>query len=407
MLTMKRGLMGYLLMVVISSCIKAPSAIELISTPCIQGGEPNYHVKSDGSLLLSWIEYQGDTVSLQFSEWTNDEWSKPKVIEKGSDWFVNWADFPSLVSHWDNPEHLTAHWLQKSDVGTFDYDVRISQSKDNGENWSESFVIHEDQIAAEHGFVSLLPMKNGRIIVTWLDGRNTKGDTSNHKGHEHHGAMSLRAAEIDINGQKYFDEEIDDKVCDCCQTSTAMTKQGPVVVYRDRSDEEVRDIYLSRRQDGQWTAPQAVYHDNWTIDGCPVNGPVVVANDEFVAVAWFSMADNSPEVKVSFSYDNGDNFDLPFRIDNGNPLGRIDMKILYSNVVVVTWMEQVKSEAEIVMAKVDHQSGVIEKRHIIATDQSRRSGFPQLELLGNDLFFAWTTVDSTTIIKTGVLKGNN
>ena len=35
---------------------------------------------------------------------------------------------------------------------------------------------------------------------------------------------------------------LDDRVCECCSTSAAMTANGPVIVYRDRSADEVRDI---------------------------------------------------------------------------------------------------------------------------------------------------------------------
>ena len=42
--------------------------------------------------------------------------------------------------------------------------------------------------------------------------------------------------------------EIDARVCDCCQTDAAMTSEGAVLIYRDRSDDEIRDL-LRRRSD--------------------------------------------------------------------------------------------------------------------------------------------------------------
>ena len=151
---------------------------------------------------------------------------------------------------------MAAHWLQKSDQGTYDYDIRMVQSSNRGATWGESIVVHNDGVAAEHGFVSMLPMDNKDIFITWLDGRNTKG--SDHESGEHggEGAMTLRGAIFDAQGNAKARWELDNRICDCCQTSAAMTSNGPVVVYRDRSETEIRDMSIVRYVNGKWTPPQ-------------------------------------------------------------------------------------------------------------------------------------------------------
>ena len=62
--------------------------------------------------------------------------------------------------------------------------------------------------------------------------------------------MTLRAAFIDKKGNKINEWELDGRVCDCCQTTAAITNDGPVVVYRDRSDDEVRDMSIVRYVNG-------------------------------------------------------------------------------------------------------------------------------------------------------------
>ncbi|MDX1407284.1 MAG: hypothetical protein R3330_04100, partial [Saprospiraceae bacterium] len=169
-----------------------------------------------------------------------DSWSPRREIARGSDWFVNWADFPSVVAFSDG-RSLAAHWLQKSASGTYDYDVRISVSKDMGETWSGSFIPHTDGIPAEHGFVSMIPADSNRILAIWLDGRHMQAGEGH--GHRHGGgAMTLRAAEFDVDGNLFAEAELDSMVCECCQTDAAMTSTGPIVVYRNRSDQEIRDI---------------------------------------------------------------------------------------------------------------------------------------------------------------------
>ena len=48
----------------------------------------------------------------------------------GYDWFVNWADVPSVVRLANGT--LAGHWLQKSGADTYAYDVRLAYSHDDG-----------------------------------------------------------------------------------------------------------------------------------------------------------------------------------------------------------------------------------------------------------------------------------
>lgn len=114
-----------------------------IPTPCKAGEAPNLFVSSDGQVYLTWVEFlNGTTDALLFSKLENGQWGKAATIAQGADWFVNWADFPSLAA---NGNWLAAHWLQKSAGGTYDYDVRIAQSKNGGQQWAMS-----NQLKAPH-----------------------------------------------------------------------------------------------------------------------------------------------------------------------------------------------------------------------------------------------------------------
>ena len=52
-----------------------------------------------------------------------------------------------------------------------------------------------------------------------------------------------------------------------------MTADGPLVAFRDRSNQEIRDIHVARVEQGKWTEAVPVHADNWRIEACPVNGP--------------------------------------------------------------------------------------------------------------------------------------
>jgi hypothetical protein len=372
---------------------------EVLPVPSQTGAAPNLYVAPDGSTYLSWIEYLDDTTdALQFARLTETGWSAPATIASGSDWFVNWADFPSLVASSTNPDHLAAHWLQKSAAGTYDYDVRISQSTDGGRTWSPAFVPHRDGVAAEHGFVSLLPLPNGRIFATWLDGRYTKsGTAATAAPTDHHdhggGAMTLRAAEFDATGQLFAEAELDHWVCDCCQTDAALGPAGPIVVYRDRSEEEIRDIAIVRRVEGRWTEPLHLGNDNWHIAGCPVNGPALAVYEQTVAVAWYTAADTLPRVQVAFSTDGGATFGPPLRLDDGQPIGRVDIVLTDAETALVSWLEAGAHAGAVRLARVDTTGHLAERRTLTPSGTTRQSGFPILERRFDDLILAWTAAD--------------
>ncbi len=378
-----------------------------IASPVKSGGEPNLFVSEQGQTYLSWVEYINDTTNaLMFSKLENLNWTTPIEISRGSDWFVNWADFPSLVVYKNNENHLAAHWLAKRAEGTYDYDIHISQSKDGGNTWSKSFIIHTDGVAAEHGFVTMLPTDDEKIFATWLDGRFTKiesdkkpKDDDGH-GHGHGGAMTLRTATFDIEGNLFEEKELDNRICDCCQTTATITNNKTLVAYRDRSIDEIRDISFIQKTNGNWSSSSTVHQDHWKIAGCPVNGPSLYSNKNNTAIAWYTQADSTAQVNVAFYDNHNSTFKSPIRIDDGNPIGRVGI-VLLENTALVSWLEQVGEGAEIKLAQISQKNKKEKTVTISPSSNSRKSGFPQIEKTKDKIIFAWTHLDgSNSTIKT-------
>ncbi len=357
--------------------------------------EPFLVTDRNGMIYLSWIEKRGKQSTLYFSTLSDEKWSGPQKIAAGNNWFVNWADYPVIST--DGAGNLLAHFLEKSDTAKFTYDVKIVSSTDSGKTWSSPKILHDDMVKAEHGFVSIIPYKE-QFFVTWLDGRKTANEASP-GGHDgHHGEMTLRAALIDKNGNKVIEWELDDRICDCCQTTASVTGDGPIVVYRDRSNDEVRDMSIVRYVDGQWTSPKTIYADNWQIKACPVNGPRADAINNDLVIAWFSMENKKGQVKVVFSKDGGITFGQPIRIDEEKPIGRVDVVMRDSITAIVSWMEGSSIKAVEV-----HADGTKERSILIAPSSDRRSsGFPQMTLMNNKIIFAWTDDKSKSIKVAGM-----
>jgi hypothetical protein len=352
--------------------------------------EPFLFTDKNEIVYLSWIEKKNKKSSLNFSTLSGGKWTEPVTIATGNNWFVNWADYPVLIS--DGNQQLVAHYLEKSGVSTYAYDVKYKTSPDNGKTWRDAKILHDDGKQAEHGFVSMMPY-NGKFFVSWLDGRNTGMEEVAGGHEEHHGQMSLRGAIMDKQGNKMDEWELDSRVCDCCQTSAALTTNGPVVVYRDRSDSEIRDMSIVRFVNGQWTSPQTIFPDQWKITGCPVNGPRADAIENNLAIAWFSMQENKAQVKIIFSDDGGATFKKPIQVDEGKPIGRVDVVMLNEKTAMISWME-----GSIIKALKVNSDGTKGKPIIIAaSSDSRSSGFPQMTKAGNSLIFAWTDSKSKQI----------
>ncbi len=361
-----------------------PKVITNLESPTDSvSAEPYLFTDKKGTVYFSWIEKTKGTSSLKYSVLAEEKWSKPTIISSGDNWFVNWADYPMLAS--DGSGNMIAHFLEKSEKGKYTYDVKLVTSANGGNVWSTPTILNEDGKKAEHGFLSLVPYGNN-FFVAWLDGRNAAKEGEGGHSDGHHGQMTLRAAIIDTAGKKSAEWELDNRVCDCCQTTAAITANGPVVIYRDRSESEIRDISIVRFINGQWTEPTTIFPDNWKIAGCPVNGPRVDAMGNNLAVVRFTSPDKKGQVSVIFSHDGGASFGTPIRVDEGETIGRVDIILLDDKTAMVSWME-----GDAIKAAKIHADGTKEPSITIASSsQSRSSGFPQMTKSGNSILFAWT-----------------
>lgn len=366
----------------------AVSIVQEMESPAGSGSSLPHLVATETTTLLSWVTTQADTLStLHYSKWGDGSWQKPKIIIQGGDWFVNWADYPMLT---ENQGNLWSHILKKSTKGTYSYDVKMNLRPKGANEWTTNIDLHTDGTPTEHGFVSAVPYKNS-FFVNWLDGRNT---LENEKGER--GAMTLRAGVVSLTGELLREWELDARTCDCCQTTAAITDSGPVVLYRDRSADEIRDIYVVRQVNGEWTAPKSLYDDKWQIKGCPVNGPKTAAIGNNLAVAWFTGAAQRPRVQVSFSDDGGEEFQEPIVIAEGTVMGRVDIVWLDKTSAAVSWMEAEGKSVMLYGVKVSTNGKVSKKEIITIMEGSRKSGFPQMEKVDDQLFFAWTEQTDTT-----------
>jgi hypothetical protein len=354
---------------------------------------------SAGGVILSWLENTSSQTALKFSERTDGGWSEPRLVAFGDDFFANYADVPSVIRL--NDRTLVAHWLQLNGPASSGYDLRLARSTDEGRTWSAPLSPHHDGSRMQHGFASLFDTGGG-LGVIWLDGRAMTPGAG--PDAESTGDMGLRAAHFDRAWKQLSEEAVDRRVCDCCPTASAVTTDGPILAYRNRSADEVRDIYVSRFTGDAWTVPAPVHADGWTINGCPVNGPALNANGRLVAVAWFTAPNDQGHALVAFSTDSGRTFSAPVQVDDAGSLGRVDVEQLADGSAVVGWIERSARTLTYKVRRVEPNGQRSAALTVTDLGASRNSGYPRLARRGNELIFAWTGTGDRLRVETAMAR---
>jgi len=381
------------------------SFLEIESPAEVKSGQPYVFAGNDGLFYMSWIEPGNEkTHAFRYATFDGNDWSDPVTIAEGEDFFVNWADVPSIFR--SNDGILAAHWLESSGDWVFAYDIRMSVSDDGGSSWNEPVTPHHDGTQTEHGFASFYNHPEGSIGFVWLDGREAeyRGAAGGDDAHGGDWNMQLRSTFINSTNQLSAEMVLDERVCECCPTNAVETENGVLIAYRDRSTDEIRDISLVRYENGVWSEPYPLHHDGWNIPGCPVNGPALSAIGSDVVAAWYTAADNEAKVSIAFSKNSGKTFTEPVRVDDGLPLGRVAVELLDDGSAMVMWIEILEEDAGLMVRRVntDGSTGQLEKLARISDDRS--SGYPRMARAGDNMLFAWVDTFDENYIRTAVAR---
>jgi hypothetical protein len=320
--------------------------------------------------------------ALRYASLNADTWSEPTTVATGTDWFVNWADLPSVVPLPGG--RAAAHYLKSNNQRSngrvlLAYDIHITQRSAAGD-WPAAVTLHNDSTQTEHGFVSMVPWQEDSLLAVWLDGRKRKGG----------GAMTLRGAVLGADGTVSERAQIDRRTCECCATSAVRVGNEALVAYRDRSEEEVRDIRLVRFDGTEWSDPTRLHADGWQIAGCPVNGPALAARGDRVAAAWFTAAEGRPRVRGAISSDRGREFSAPVEVGGKKPEGRVDVVLLDDGAAAVSWLESTEQggAVRVRVVRPDASTGPVRTLARLPS-ASRAIGFPKMVRHDGTLYLAW------------------
>ncbi len=368
--------------------VAAPPAVTAMDPPAADGSLAPFVRATPQGLIATWLETPAEGPRrLRFARWRESAWNQAVTVVEGTNLVANWADVPAVAE--DRNGALVASWLEAAGDG-YAYHAIVARSVDGGATWTRLGPLHDDRSATEHGFVSLTPEGDG-VRAIWLDGRATVNG----------GATALRSAVVadSVTGE----EAIDDRVCDCCSTSSATGRARTLVAYRDRSGDELRDIAVGIRGPGTWTSRDRIRADGWKIAGCPVNGPAVDARGDLAAVAWYTYADGQHRVKAAFSSDGGETFGDPVVVDEQSgaraPLGRVAVALDAGGDALVAWIASRREEGTVLLRRVSPSGGRGAEVTLASMRVGRDAGFPEIAIAGDELVALWTEPGGVSRVK--------
>jgi hypothetical protein len=358
-------------------------------------GTPGLVRNAAGELLLSYsVKVDGAwAVKVALIEGTG--WKPIGTLPVGPQFAPIHSDPPTLTRAGDGS--LVATWGESPAKGAPPEALHLfaARSADGGRTWRRFGPLHADDSPTEHSFVALTPVAVGSpdLVAVWLDGSNLARPG---------GTTMLRTARIHGNATT-GELLLDPRACDCCATAAAHTPAGPLIAFRDRGDDELRDIALVRTNaEGLWRLPVPLATDGWIIDGCPVNGPALLATGDQVAAAWFTGAGDRPRVRAAVSSDGGATFPAPVDIDapagSRKPLGRVALTSDGKDGAILTWLAADGARAFLLARRLPPSNKP--PLQIGETVALPTSGLPRAAAVGQNLFVVWRVPGPPATIQT-------
>ncbi len=256
-----------------ASAVAADAALKVqyIESPAAPGSSVPRVVAGRGqTLILSWVEPSARGKAFRFSTWSAGHWGTVRTVADSPDVLAASSSEPGILELPDGV--LVAQWLVRDAEREANHIV-VATSQDGGNTWSRPVVPYRNSTPGEHMYVALFPWPGGGAGVAWLDPRGGEN-------------TYLVQTTIDNNGTLGPELTIDSGVCSCCPTSGVMTSAGPLLMYRGRTKENIRDMQVTSLRKAAWQPAYAIYADGWKLNGCPTNSGELTALGQEVTAVW-------------------------------------------------------------------------------------------------------------------------
>ena len=310
---------------------------------------PSVQIDEAGSLSLAWMEENKEVRSVMYARspepggpmgapvrinraedipyWRQEA---PALVVQGEDVFVTWG----LAHPKATPEQ------------PFATELRLSHSKDGGRTFQPSIVVNDDPGVIQHTFDALHRDSEGRLHVSWIDGREGKKDPGTYV------ARSLDQGQTITKNAK-----VDEGTCVCCRTAITSGPDGTVyVAWRKIFEGNVRETVVARSTDhGETFGPSVIVgHDKWVFPACP-HRPASMGVDRQgrLYIVWYTEGtDEIPAVYLAFSDDRGQTFSpkQQLNVSKNTFPDHPQIAVDPDGRLVVIWEEQGPVKRDVVMS---------------------------------------------------------
>lgn len=276
---MKKGILLLVLMAQITLA-------QIVSNPVHTALDPSFALKSNGDIVLSWVEKSANGV-LFFRKVNQGPAEQVPIDKKAS---THAEGMPKLAYKADGTCILLYEMNRATPASRFNGDLLYAMEV-NGV-WQKPQYIHKDTAAGlSHSFGKIIPLANGEVGAYWLDVKvGPKGRTL---------VTASTAPGAGFGDMKILDKQ----TCECCRIDALVDVNGNVdVIYRDLNDKGERDMgYLHSSDFGKtYSDPVPLYEDHWLVNACPHAGPSLARGSKGLEAAWFTGAEGSSGVKWAY-----------------------------------------------------------------------------------------------------------
>ena len=197
-------------------------------------------------------------------------------------------------------------------------------------------MLHDDDAPVAHGPVAIVPALDGSALLLWPDARDASG------------ASRLYGRTIFADGSRGPEIVLDPRVSERSLPAGLLLPTGEtIVVYRDRTETELRDVSVVRRErGGSWSSPVSVHEDGWRMVANSSEGsPAIATSGDEVAVAWFTQIGEEKDnaIRIVFSDDAGKSFGAVQTLAVGATLGRVALAGMGDGIFALAHLSAVES----------------------------------------------------------------
>ena len=198
--------------------------------------------------------------------------------------------------------------------------LMFSRSLDDGQSFEAPRRLNDDVDVTGHAFAVMALNRQGHLYLAWLDGRDRV--QARKEGREL--AASSVYGTVSKDGGAHFAPNWRwvQGTCQCCRLAMAFdADQRPILMWRHIFGDNVRDHGIGRLvADGKELVWRRAHEDGWRIQGCPHQGPALLASDrQRTLAAWYTMQQAQPRLLVGAFDRDGALHDGPLVIEGHMP----------------------------------------------------------------------------------------